>query len=410
LLDRHRRPAPLLGISAKSSNAQLARALENYPVARLSGDVQSHFSHGPFAGTLRVAAEHATDGQHSRDTDIRVDQSYLSGLLWGQIASIGKYDRYYGASESGSTLLGNASRPITALSLQRANQAPSPYRILHWLGPWNYQLFAGIQEDYAAVPDAKLIGMRLTLNPLRNLEVGLSRVLQWGGDNRPESLSSLADALLGNSNTTDDNTINTGNDPANQLAMLDFRWLHPLGLHGLDIAGQLTGEDEANLFPTKNFGLLHIGYSRLLHNGSALYISLEGADMVVDRFGGLGGKSMPDISYVNSVYTDGYYEQGLPLGYPTGGDGSRVQLRGDIMSVSGVRYGFTVEQMQVNPTGQTHNRAWTQKDQISTVTAHIDYPFTCGIRLNTTLGVQESERNGLEPVGTLGVRVDTLNW
>ncbi len=41
------------------------------------------------------------------------------------------------------------------------------------------QAFAGQLDDYSAVPDAKLVGLRLTAQPLPYLELGASRAFQW---------------------------------------------------------------------------------------------------------------------------------------------------------------------------------------------------------------------------------------
>lgn len=50
------------------------------------------------------------------------------------------------------------------------------------------------------------------------LELGASRVLQWGGEGRSESLNTLWQAIKGN-----DNVYNPAEDPSNQLAGIDFR-------------------------------------------------------------------------------------------------------------------------------------------------------------------------------------------
>lgn len=75
-----------------------------------------------------------------------------------------------------------------------------------------------------AVPDAKLLGLRLTAQPLPYLELGASRVLQWGGEGRSESLSSLWNAIKGN-----DNFDSSDQDKSNQIAGFDGRLsLQPL--------------------------------------------------------------------------------------------------------------------------------------------------------------------------------------
>ena len=81
---------------------------------------------------------------------------------------------------------------------------------LAWIGPWQYQAFAGQLQDYDAVPDAKLIGLRVTAQPLPYLELGASRAMQWGGGDRSESLSTLWNAIKGNDNFDNSDDDNEG--------------------------------------------------------------------------------------------------------------------------------------------------------------------------------------------------------
>ena len=73
----------------------------------------------------------------------------------------------------------------------------------------------------------------------------------WGGEGRPESLSSFDDALLG---TRDNDTSvgDTDNDPANQLGGFDARLsLMPLVNIPAGVYAQYVGEDEVGGLPSK---------------------------------------------------------------------------------------------------------------------------------------------------------------
>ena len=65
--------------------------------------------------------------------------------------------------------------------MQRVQQNAFANKWLSWIGPWQYQAFAGQLDDYDAVHDAKLIGLRVTTQPLPYLELGASRAIQWEG-------------------------------------------------------------------------------------------------------------------------------------------------------------------------------------------------------------------------------------
>lgn len=65
-----------------------------------------------------------------------------------------------------------------------------------------------------------------------------------------------------------DNTGDYNDDPGNQLAGLDFKLkLYPLIDLPVSVYGQMVGEDEANLFPSKNAFMGGIeGYHTLCTN------------------------------------------------------------------------------------------------------------------------------------------------
>jgi len=180
--------------------------------------------------------------------DANVEGSYIAGKLWNQWVIAGQIPTYWGPGHDGSLIRGDASRPVYGVTAQRAVQNAFETKWLSWIGPWQYQAFAGQLDDYKAVPDTKLIGLRLTARPFPALEIGASRAIQWGGEGRPESLSSLWDAFTG----TKDNGGTGKADPSNQIAGFDGRlFLQPLFNVPVSLYTQFVGEDEAGGLPAK---------------------------------------------------------------------------------------------------------------------------------------------------------------
>jgi hypothetical protein len=62
--------------------------------------------------------------------------------------------------------------------------------------------FAGQLDDYHAIPDAKLLGFRLTAQPLPYLSLVLLEFSN-GGEGRSESFDTLWNAIKGNDNFDD---------------------------------------------------------------------------------------------------------------------------------------------------------------------------------------------------------------
>src|SRR5690606_25842606 len=146
-------------------------------------------------------------------------------------------------------ILSSNARPIPAVWLDRRNTQATENWLMSWMGPWQFTGFAGQLEGDRYVPDAKLIGMRLNFRPLSGgLEIGLSRLIQWGGKGQPQTWDSFWDSFVGNDNY---GKHGEKQDPGNQLAGIDLRYGIPLGKQTLGLYTQIIGEDEAGGLPAR---------------------------------------------------------------------------------------------------------------------------------------------------------------
>ena len=192
---------------------------------------------------LRINAE--KDPIIDNGHDVNVEGSYLAGKLWNQWLIAGQIPTYWGPGHDGSLIRGDASRPVYGFTMQRAEQKAFETKWLSWIGPWQYQVFAGRLDDYEAVPNTNLLGMRLTAQPLPYLELGASRTFQIDGQGQPDSFKAYWNAFIGKDNECDDSGCTGEGNASNQIAGLDARlnlqqWFKvPLSLYG-----QFVGEDE----------------------------------------------------------------------------------------------------------------------------------------------------------------------
>ena len=340
---------------------------------------------------LRVNAE--KDPIIDNGHDVNVEGSYLAGKLWNQWLIAGQIPTYWGPGHEGSLIRGDASRPVYGLTMQRAEQQAFETKWLSWIGPWQYQAFAGQLDDYHAIPDAKLLGFRLTAQPLPYLELGASRILQWGGEGRSESFDTLWNAIKGNDNFDDGDL-----DKSNQIAGFDARLnLNHWGGVPISLYGQYVGEDEAGLLPSKKMYLAGIDYSSQLNN-LPLQVYAEWADT---RTNG----DVQGISYNHYIYQDGYYQHGFPLGHAMGGDGQMLSLGGDIRFDVMNRLNGRVMVAKVNQSNSINNHAFTQKDEIKA----LDLTWTHYLKPNAPLKlngwVSDSDVYGQDAGVSIGVEI-----
>lgn len=340
---------------------------------------------------LRVNAE--KDLIIDNDQDINIEGSYLAGKLWNQWLVAGQIPTYWGPGHDGSLIRGDASRPIYGFTVQRANQKAFETKWLSWIGSWQYQAFAGQLDDYEVIPNAKLLGFRVTVQPLPYIELGASRTLQWGGESRSESLSNLWEAIKGNDNFDDGDQ-----DKSNQIAGLDarldfYQWLQiPLSLYG-----QFVGEDEAGFLPAKKMYLAGVDYSsQIKYMPYQVY-----AEWVDTQTNG----SPQSISYNHYIYTDGYYQHGFPLGHAIGGDGQMYSFGGSIHFDKVNRLNGRVLLAKVNKSDMMLNQAFRQKDEIRALDLTWTHSIAPNIPLKLNGWISDSDLRGADNGVSLAVEI-----
>lgn len=379
---------------AESDQKTIPQNFADHQKAQYQAAVELNLGGENWDGRLRVNAEDKQ--QINNDQDVNVEGSYIAGKLWNQWLIAGQIPTYWGPGHDGSLIRGDASRPVYGFTAQRAEQNAFDTRWLSWIGPWQYQAFAGQLDDYSAVPDAKLVGLRLTAQPTSYLELGASRSIQWGGEGRPESFSSLWDAFVGNK----DNGGTGEADPSNQVAGFDARLnLQPLFDLPASLYAQYVGEDEAGGLPAKSMYLAGVDYSSSLKNMPyQLY-----AEWVDTRTNG----SAKGISYNHSIYKDGYYQHGYSLGHALGGDGQMVSVGGHMRIDPLNRLNGRVLFAKVSQTERSalNNAAFPEQDEL----AALDVTWTHYLRPDMPLKingwVSDSDLNGNDAGASIGIEL-----
>lgn len=117
----------------------------------------------------------------SNGSRFNANGAYGAVKFWNQWLSFGQVPQWWGPGYEGSLIRGDAMRPMTGFLMQRAEQAAPETWWLRWVGPWQYQISASQMNQYTAVPHTKIIGGRFTFSPFQSLELGASRIMQWGG-------------------------------------------------------------------------------------------------------------------------------------------------------------------------------------------------------------------------------------
>ncbi|WP_432210896.1 capsule assembly Wzi family protein [Acinetobacter variabilis] len=374
---------------AETDQKNIPQAFGDQQKAQYQAGLELNAGNQHWDAKIRVNAE--KDPQIDNDQDVNVEGSYIAAKLWNQWLIAGQIPTYWGPAHDGSLIRGDASRPVYGVTMQRAEQQAFSNKWLSWIGPWQYQAFAGQLHDYDAVPDAKLIGLRVTAQPLPYLELGASRAIQWGGEGRPENFDSLWDAVIGKDNVYGDTP-----NPSNQVAGFDARLnLQSLLQVPMGVYAQYAGEDEAGGLPSKKMYLAGVDYSSSYQN-MPYQLYTEWADTRTN------GKAQ-GISYNHSVYTDGFYQHGYPLAHAMGGDGQMISVGGDIRFDRLNRVNARILFAKPNESNRTTNLAFPAQDELKAVDVSWTHYLRADIPLKLNGWISDSDLRGNDGGASIGI-------
>lgn len=275
----------------------------------------------------------ATENDPRDDESLRLDGSYLAGVLGNWMFSVGAQDRWWGPGWRGSLILGNNARPVPGLAIQRKVSKAFENRWLRWIGPWQFNMFLGQLESERAQDKALLWTMRGSFRPVDALEIGLSRAIQMCGGQRSCGLDTFVNAFIGNDN---DSAMAGSTEPGNQLAGYDLRWTPLIYNRPITFYTQLIGEDEAGGMPSKlmgQFGVEMSGGVDFSGLGLAQPFSwrlyTEYVDLTADF---IASQPSFNAAYNHSIYTSGYTYRGQVLSHALDSDSRYWEVGGLLVS------------------------------------------------------------------------------
>lgn len=256
--------------------------------------------------------------------EVRLDNSYIAADIGNWTAGFGAIDRWWGPAWQSGLILSNNARPSPGFFLNRRRSKAFNIPVLKALGPWSFSAFANQLEEERHVPNAKLLGARFTFKPTKNLEIGLSRTAQWGGDGRPETWDNLVELILGRDNS-DNGIINEdrSNEPGNQLGGIDWRWKTKFLNRNIALYGQIIGEDEAGSVPSREIGMFGIE-APWTSDKSHGRVYLEASDTTLKFW----SDPTPNSTYNHGIYQSGYRSYAESIGASTDNDTRSVTLGG----------------------------------------------------------------------------------
>ena len=342
---------PLKSKIGVSDDRLTARSFGNEPRGTFVTGLETSWMNDYFAANLSISALYGVDDDWKGRSEegLVLDGSYFAARLGNWSASLGKVDRWWGPGWDGSLILSSNARPIPAISLDRRISESFETKWLSWLGPWSFHSFIGRMEEERTIPNPYLWGIRVDLNPtiLDGFEIGLFRMMQLGGEGRPEGFSTWVDAFLSQDNVGANSKYqDKSKEPGNQLAGLDLRW-RPFDAP-FAIYGQVVGEDEDKFLPNALMFQYGIEFWCDLPNGTAR-IFLEYADLTSTWW--TDDPRTNNITYGHHIYSDGYRYRGSPVGHWADTDSQILTFGGLLLQNDGIGWGALIRHGDLNEDG-----------------------------------------------------------
>lgn len=265
---------------------------------------------GKLGPDMAVALEPRFSYDDDQQGDAALTSGYIKTRINGTAVQLGKDPVFWGHGATGSLILGNNMTPLT--SIKFSNLEPYTSKgIFRFLGDMNFTaLYSELESNRTRlneneVDNPSFVGLRGTFTPQRNFTFGLSFTSMVGGKGKGLSSGDYGDWLLGrNSDAADDKW--------NNIAGLDFKVRVPKW-NGVQIYGELYGEDQANYLPSKIAERVGVYVPRLNKDGAW--------DMKVEY------AHTSNWWYGHQLYTNGYVYKGDIIGDPLGHNASQYYVQ-----------------------------------------------------------------------------------
>ena len=272
---------------------------------------------GPSAAAIDILAKRdiVADNQALTQGGTSVNQARLLdnyvGVSFGRWTGLlGKQSLWWGPAVGGAMLESNNAEPIWMARLTN----DLPYKI-PVLGKLRVDLFYGKMQGHKYLPGAWMHGEKVSLQPLKDLEIGFTRTVVYLGAGRPFSFHRLLVSYF-NVNDSGSNPNSTATDPGDRRSGVDFSWKLPK--LPVTLYTDSFADDDPSPLANPKRSCYHPGLyiARLPGALAKLDLRVEGGTTR-----SLEG-SLPDgTNYWNGVYRDGYTNKGLLIGDPVGRDG-----------------------------------------------------------------------------------------
>jgi hypothetical protein len=348
-----------------------------------------------------TAARISVGGQSldSRDHQtLMLDNSYIAQRVGDAVINAGYLTQWWGPGWISAMSLSNNARPFPQIGITRGDTAPFESPWLHWLGPWQGEIFVGDLDGPRMATNTLLVGTRASISPFSGFEFGLARMTMMCGSGH--SCDPATDFF-------DVKNTDRYPDKVKNQANIDLRYTHRIFATSLAVYMQLMNSDGPNPFVHSSTSHLYGGSLWFNLGADTARLTLEYANSIAsnDLF---WGKNQYGVTYNSVNYPDGVQYRNRNLGFSLGDDSRLETVQFSVVTPRNITYTFTFDRALImssfTPVGA--NIVTTKPVIINFGEARITVPFKA---VNVDLAVRaQSDRprpnQGFEAGSELAIR------
>lgn len=186
----------------------LSEVVDGIPIS--TNPVQDTIPQGPIPAANRV----------------RLMEGYVSYQLLNHEISFGKEDHWLGPDRGASMLWSTNAENIYDFDINRVEPLRIP-GLSKLTGPFRYQFFVGSMKGHTYFNQPFVHVEKLSFKPYRDLEIGFSRMVIWGGaGHEPVTLHTFLKSFFSFANVSVAEK-NSPEDPGARFGTFDFSWRLP---------------------------------------------------------------------------------------------------------------------------------------------------------------------------------------
>ncbi len=328
----------------------------------LQGDAELEYVLSTTVLHLNVGARSTTRSDHQV---LDLDGSYIAQRLGGVVVYAGYMPHWWGPGWMSALGLSTNARPVPQIGFSRVSTAPFESSWLRWIGPWQFEFFAGVLDGPRVARNTIYDGTRITVSPLPGLEIAAARTDMMCGSGH------VCKPLSGYFNANNDSR---HNDDVNDEATIDIRYTN--AFHQLHFAAylQLMNED-TNMF--------HYSETSHLYGATIWHPILGGIGRLTAEYTDstptenlFGGPANHGLSYNNSEYTDGMRYRGHTLGFSLDSDSRLMSLQAAYTDLADRTYTLTYHRVRISdPLNNRPNVVTTAPVSFNALQGRVSFPL-----------------------------------